>query len=474
MRKFIAFGPALVVLITALVTLVAAPAAVRLIGYASTDSQIQLARHELEGDNILKQIDKAVRAIADAVEPSVVHIGVEEPTNWGGVQRSAQGSGWVFDTQGHIVTNAHVVRDATRIMVQFNDGRAAEAKVVGQDEGTDVAVLRVSTTEGLFPVRRATGLELHQGDRVYAFGSPFGFKFSMSEGIISGLGRDPRQIMNNREGYTNFIQTDAAVNPGNSGGPLVNVEGKLVGMNVAIATAMTPTVRGERAEGQNSGISFAIPLATIERITDQLITGGTVTRGYLGVNHTGNDELNQQALNELRFRGRGVVVTRVERNGPAARAGLLANDVITKLNDQPVTGVPVLRSAIANNAPGDKINVEVSRNGEVRSFVVELGRLIGEQELQEVMLAAARYGILRVREIADGQVFVTDVRVPSPAYEAGVRPYTRIVDVNGNAVGSGQELFYALATDGLALGHDVTMTVEPKGAKPLKIKVSGQ
>ena len=163
MRKFIAFGPALVVLMATLVTLVAAPAAVRLIGYASTDAQIQVARHELDQDNILKQIDKAVRNIADVVEPSVVHSGVQSASRNG--VRAAQGSGWVFDKQGHIVTNAHVVRGAGRIFVQFNDGRAADAELVGQDTFTDIAVLRVNTTEGLFPIDRATGLALHQGAR---------------------------------------------------------------------------------------------------------------------------------------------------------------------------------------------------------------------------------------------------------------------------------------------------------------------
>ncbi len=470
MRKFIAFGPAIVVLLAALVTLVAAPAAVRMIGYAATDSQVRLARHELETDNILKQIDKAVRNIADAVEPSVVHIGVEEPTGRGGWLRTAQGSGWVFDNLGHIVTNSHVVKGASRIMVQFNDGRAAEAEVVGQDASTDIAVIKVSATEGLFPVQRATGLELHQGDRVYAFGSPFGFKFSMSEGIISGLGRDPRQIVAAPEGYTNFIQTDAAVNPGNSGGPLVNVEGRLVGMNVAIATA--PSARG--GEGQNSGISFAIPLSTIDRVVEQLISGGVVTRGYLGIGHGGDDERNQVILNRLGFKGRGVVITRVEVGGPAAKAGLRVNDVITKLNNESVSGVPVLRTAIANNSPGDKINVEVWRNGDTEKYVVELGRLITESDKTEAFAALQRFGVVDVGETRDHLILISQVRVPSTAYETGVRPGSQIVGVNGQNVGSLEEFLTALVGDGLSQGREITLTIQSGPGQRRDVKVPGK
>ena len=475
MRKFIAFGPAMVVLITVLATLVAAPAAVRLVGYANTDVQVQLARHELETENVLKQIDRAVRAIADAVEPSVVHIGVEEVG--GGYQKIATGSGWVFDKQGlDIVTNSHVVHDATRITVQFNDGRAADAEVVGQDTESDIAVLKVSSTEGLFPAERASGLELHQGDRVYAFGSPFGFKFSMSEGIISGLGRDPRAIMRNSDGYTNFIQTDAAVNPGNSGGPLVNVEGKVVGMNVAIATSM-PQVQTRRGmvpvEGQNSGISFAIPLATIDRVVEQLISGGMVARGFLGISRPMDDDENRGFLEELKFHGRGVVVTGVEKNSPAAKGGLQASDVITKLNSTPVTSVPELRSVIANFAPGDKVKVEVSRAGEVRTIEVELGRLVTQAEKSQAAIVAQRFGIADVDETSDGRIVLKDVLVPSAAYNAGLRPNARILNVNGAAIHTIDELYIAArGVRRLQRSSDMTLSVELAGGQRKELKLT--
>jgi serine protease Do len=476
MRKFIAFGPALVVLIATLVTLVAAPAAVRLIGYASTDAQIQLARHELDQENILKQIDKAVRNIADAVEPSVVHIGVQGPQGQR-MRGAVQGSGWVFDKAGHIVTNSHVVSGGGKIFVQFNDGRAADAELVGQDQITDIAVLRVTATEGMFPIERATGLAMHQGDRVYAFGSPFGFKFSMSEGIVSGLGRDPNTILGQdgrggmlNQGYTNFIQTDAAVNPGNSGGPLVNVDGKLVGMNVAIATAPTASAEG----GQSAGISFAIPLATIERVVEQIVSGNVVARGYLGIGRPGNDEQNDAFLNSLGYHGRGVVVTNVEPGSPAETGGMLANDVIVKLDDQAITGVPLLRSVIANNAPGDKVNVEVWRAGETKKLVVELGRIITETEKRDALIAVARFGILDVGETRDGKVLVTEVRMPSLAYQGGFRPNMQIVAVNGTTVNSLEAFGTALASEGLQQGRELKVTIDPGDGQRKELRITSR
>lgn len=469
MRKFIAYGPALVVLVTALVTLVAAPAAVRMIGYAGTETTILAAQQALDQDTILKQIDKAVRNIADAVEPSVVHIGVlERQGNF--MERAGQGSGWVFDDQGHIVTNSHVVRGSDQIVVQFFDGRAVEATVVGQDRSTDIAVLKVKSTEGLFPARRASGLELHQGDRVYAFGSPFGFKFSMSEGIVSGLGRDPNRIIG-QGGFTNFIQTDAAVNPGNSGGPLVNVEGKVVGMNVAIATAPQTNAR----EGQNSGISFAIPLSTIERVADQLINQGVVARGFLGINYPGTDDQNFAILNQRGYRGRGVFVSATQQGGPAQKAGLKLGDIITRLNGQTITGVTVLRSAITNNGPGDKMKVEVVRDGATQEIEVTLGRLITDEERKETMQIVGNFGVADIAETAGEELFITEVRVPSAAFRAGVRPNQRVVAVGETQVGSTEQFFVALAEQGLHQGREVKLTLEqPQGGGRVEVKLGAR
>lgn len=465
MRRFITFGPAIVVLITTLVTLVAAPAAVRMVGYANTEAQIRLAQQTLAGDDILVRMDMAVRAIAESVEPSVVHIGVDERGGGGRWIRQSQGSGWVYDEQGHIVTNAHVVRGAQRITLQFQDGRTVDAEMVGYDTSTDVAVIQAKTTEGLFPVRRAAGDNLRQGDRVFAFGSPFGFKFSMSEGIVSGLGRDPRSVIG-QTGYTNFIQTDAAVNPGNSGGPLVDARGLLVGMNVAIATGARSASGNE---GQSAGISFHIPLSTIESVVEQLIAGQPLAKGFLGINlpmdrnrpgdSDAHERLNRALLDRLGYRGQGVVIIDVEPDGPAATAGLRANDVIVKIADQRATSIAVARALIANHAPGATLNLEIWRNGESTAVPVVLGtRPPTDVEVQGVIEATARFGMGQVIESND-ELVISQIARNSAAFRAGLRPGMSVTAVEGRRVGSEVEFYLALTTAGLAQGRPVSITI---------------
>lgn len=461
MRRFTAYGPAFVVLITTLVTLFAAPAAVRQIGFANSETQIRLARLALDQDDILERINTATRNIATAVEPSVVHIAIEGDSARGfQSMRLAQGSGWVFDEQGHIVTNAHVVKGAPRIVVQFHDGRTVAADLVGIDTSTDIAVLKARTTEGLFPVARATGGSVQQGDRVYAFGSPFGFKFSMSEGIVSGLGRDPRAVINAPGGgYTNFIQTDAAVNPGNSGGPLVDIKGRLMGMNVAIATAGNARDGG----GQSSGISFAIPLETIEAVVGQLIDGGSVARGYLGINMSSQDgergeEANRRYLEQAGYRGQGVYITRLEPLGPAERAGIQAGDIITGFNSRPVTSITMLRSAITVNQPGERTVVKVWRDGRTIEVPVVLGNLaqtgMGRDDLQDAVMA---FGLLW-QEIRGG-VALARVDPDSPAHAAGFRKGQVIVRVDDDTVDGAEDFLSNLATRGFVNGRTLTATV---------------
>lgn len=461
MRRFITFGPALIVLITSLVTLVAAPAAVRMIGYADTSARVQLARQALDNDDILERINQAVRAIAEATSPSVVHIGTASPTGRRGV-RMSQGSGWVYDNQGHIVTNAHVVRESRQIYVQFQDGRQVDAEVVGWDRTTDIAVLKVNTAEGLVPAERATGERLRQGDRVFAFGSPFGFKFSMSEGIVSGLGRDPRTVIG-QDGYTNFIQTDAAVNPGNSGGPLVDVRGRVVGMNVAIATGINSD---GTTEGQNSGISFAIPLETIESVVTQLITRGVVVKGFLGINHPATDDANRYALNVLGYRGVGVVATQVVPDGPAAAAGLRPNDVIVAFNGEQVGSVPALRSMISNTAAGAEVVIDVWRDGANLSIRPTLANLPPTGiELNETMNTLRTFGIVDLGETRDGRVLITEVLPRSGAARAGFRPGQSVAAVNGESIASLEDLLKKLATGGLPQGRDASIRIaEPDDA----------
>jgi serine protease Do len=475
MRRFIAFGPAFVVLITALVTLLAVPAAVRRIGYANTEVTIRLARAQLENANILEQINASVRNVARAVEPSVVHIAVEAPSvRPSAAQRVSQGSGWLFDRDGHIVTNAHVVRGSglrgdPQITIQFYDGRTTRAEIVGIDASYDIAVLRAVATEGIFPATRATGIEILQGDRVYAFGSPFGFKFSMSEGIVSGLGRSPSAVVL-EGGYTNFIQTDAAVNPGNSGGPLVDIYGRVVGMNVAIATGSSPS---GATEGQSSGISFAIPLDTIESVVDQLITGGAVAKGYIGITLPGRtnispdelEDLNRRLMEAAGFTGRGVFVERVGKDTPAERAGLRTGDIIVRISSRPVAGVAALRQLISINRPGDTLAVQVWRAGETLDFSVVLADLATSSvPLETAAQAFMAFGITDLDEVTAGLV-IKEVQPNSDAAALGLAPGMIITRLEEEPILGWAAFRAMLAERGFAAGNPVKIEVRTRSGE---------
>jgi len=468
MRRFMSFGPALVVLLTAVATLLLVPEAIRRVGYASTDVQVHLARASLAEDDILQRINAANRAIARAVEPSVVHVAISLPGPSPNLRRGGAGSGWVFDNQGHIVTNAHVVRGVTQrgeLMVQFFDGRAVPADVIGVDVQTDIAVIKVASAEGLFPAARATGETIEQGDRVYAFGSPFGFKFSMSEGIVSGLGRDPREIIG-EQGYTNFIQTDAAVNPGNSGGPLIDVKGRVIGMNVAIANAASPRGGAQSGEGQNSGISFAIPLDTIESVVSSLVASGAVQRGYLGVSLPNDEATNVAIKQRLGFEREGVVVPAVAQGGPADRAGLQRNDVILAINGISTPNIGVLRQRITVNRPGDRATIRVWRKGKIDDLTVTLGDLSRtDVAWQSVLDALGRdYGLFLTRD--EEHAVVGRVRDNSPAARDGFRPEQTIVSVDGKTFESPFAFLVELYDRGVLNGRRVPVEiVETDGSR---------
>ncbi len=365
MRRFITAGPALIVLLVAAVALIAAPNAIKQVQLANISAKLTLAQNRLDNSNILEQLNAEVSAVGDAVLPSTVHLRVDNR----GDRRTnrppfSNGSGWVYDEAGHIVTNAHVVAQASNVTVEFMDGRVAQGTVIGLDNKTDIAVVKVDPREGLFPVRRASGRPLVIGERVYAFGSPFGIKFSMTEGIVSGLGRSEGSTMLGLSpGYTNYIQTDAAINPGNSGGPLVDINGRLVGMNTAIANAVQETSQSGFA-GQSAGIGFAVPLETIERFVSQLIDEDLILRGYLGVQFGFRGGDPRVILERRGFTGDGVLIGSVPEGQPAAAAGFQPGDIITAIDGRPTPTPDILRSIIAVKTPGTEAEFTVVRAGE--------------------------------------------------------------------------------------------------------------
>lgn len=449
MRRFISYGPAFVVLLTAGTVLFALPRAIKSLSAIKTHQRVELARQSLADDDILERLNVAIRNVADSVEPSVVHIEV-------GRFRGATGSGWSYDDQGHIITNAHVVGPARKVTVQFFDGRLSEGTVIGADSLSDIAVIKVEAGEHLVPAERASGDRVQQGDRVFAFGSPFGFKFSMSEGIVSGLGRTARAVTG--VSIQNFIQTDAAVNPGNSGGPLTDVRGRVVGMNVAIANA------GESeggTSGQSAGISFAIPLATIESRVEQIIESGTIRQGYIGVVFSPQPVEIDSAVVD----GKGVRVFRVEPGDPADLAGIKANDIVMRIDGYSVQGMESLSSFIRAKRPGVTVEFEVLREEKIVKLSVKLGEMPDDvlaDQFRETLFSLAG---LVVEDTNHGATITRVVsklseEEQSPAYVAGLQVGQVIVKVNDEEVSDATAAIIAIYQNGLALRKTITIRVK--------------
>ncbi len=455
MRRFVAVGPSLVVLLTLCALLLGAPAVVQRLGHAQQQARVVLAREALTEDDILERMNAANRRVIEIAEPSVVHIEVGRGERGMGFRRSS-GSGWIYDAEGHIVTNAHVVGGSKSVTVQFFDGRTDTADVVATpDVLTDIAVLKLRGSGPVIPAMRASGEEARKGDRVFVFGSPFGFKFSVSSGIVSGLGRDANTPGAFNQ-FTNFIQTDAAVNPGNSGGPLVDVKGRVIGMNVAIATGRDAGDSGEQSEtGQSAGISFAIPLGTIESVVDQVVGTGRVARGYFGV-----------VFGEGRYfpaiQRRGIRIEEVVPDGPCDRGGMKVNDIVTKIAGVEAISNDVARSVITAKRPGETIDVAVVRDGQSMDLRITLGEFPRERLVRSAFLQAMReYGA----EFSDSSRDPVIARVisDSAAERQGLRSFQMVVRVGTRDVANMDDLLIALDDLGFLAGRSVEITVRPDG-----------
>jgi len=278
------------------------------------------------------------------------------------------GSGFIWDERGYIVTNFHVIQNASGARITLSDHSSWDAQLIGAEPDKDIAVLKIAPAGAkLTPIALGTSKDLRVGQRVYAIGNPFGFDHTLTTGVISGLGREIKSVTDRP--IQGVIQTDAAINPGNSGGPLLDSAGRLIGMNTAI---ISPS-------GSYAGIGFAVPVDTINRIVPQLIKNGVVKKPGLGI----------QVIESDLLRGSGIVgaiVANVLQNSPAANAGLIPlgrdtrgriqlGDIIIEVDDKPVTDGDDLLNILDEKEPGDKIQIKVLNNGEERTVTVKLGLL---------------------------------------------------------------------------------------------------
>jgi serine protease Do len=434
--------------------------------------------------NVPRMIPDNFSTLAEQVGPAVVNIQVEKATKSGdglpqfqgnpfgmnpfGRQIPPQerrqggiGTGFIIDNSGHIITNNHVVEDADTIKVKLKDEREFEAKIIGRDPQTDLALIKIEAKGDLPVASLGRSAELKVGQWVVAVGSPFGLEQTVTAGIVSAKGR----VIGSGP-YDNFIQTDASINPGNSGGPLLNLNGEVVGINTAII-----------AHGQ--GIGFAIPIDMAAQIVAQLKENGEVTRGWLGVNI--QDLKGDLAEYYGSTQSEGVLVTDVIPGNPADKAGIKAKDIITAVNGEKVKNSRELTAKAATLPVGETTKITVVRDGQEKTLDVTVAKRPltladagkpqvekeGEYGLQVTDLTPEIAKDLNVNR--ESGVVVVGVRPDSKAYKAGVQQGDLILEVNRQNVTSTGELKQLLAK--YKDGDGVSLLVQRSNAGMMVLKM---
>ncbi|WP_337017541.1 serine endoprotease DegQ [Leclercia sp. AS011] len=342
------------------------------------------------------------------------------------------GSGVVIDAaKGYVLTNNHVISHADKISVQMNDGREFDAKLIGGDDQSDIALLQLQNPTGLTQIAIADSDKLRVGDFAVAVGNPFGLGQTATSGIISALGRSGLNL----EGLENFIQTDASINRGNSGGALLNLNGELIGINTAI---LAPG-------GGSVGIGFAIPSNMARTLAQQLIDFGEVKRGLLGIKGTEMSADIAKAFN-LNVQ-RGAFVSEVLPNSGSAKAGVKSGDVIVSLNDKPLSSFAELRSRIATTEPGATVKLGILRDGKPMDVQVTLDKSTSSSASAEMIAPALQGATLSDGQLKDGTKGITldSVEKSSPAAQAGLHENDVIIGVNRVRVQSIAEMRKVLA-----------------------------
>ena len=431
----------------------------------------------------LQKTGNAMAEIAGAVRPSVVNISIEKTEKVASApvspfpndpffrqffgdqfkqqapreRKSASlGSGVIVSSDGYILTNNHVVKDADKIKVLLSDKREFIGKLVGADPKTDLSVIKIEA-EGLASIEVGDSDKLKVGELVLAIGSPYGLNQTITMGIVSAVGRANVGIAD----YEDFIQTDAAINPGNSGGALVNVKGELVGINTAIFST----------SGGYQGIGFAIPSNMVKVVMDSLIKNGRVIRGWLGVSvQPITPELAQQfGLKE----GHGTLISDIIENSPAEAAGLIRGDVIIEFNGRKVDEPFVIRNSVAGIKPGEEIEIKIIRDGNVKTVKAVIGDLPDDtQKVSAAVFENALKGVsvrdltpeiyekLSLPEKIRG-VVVTNIEPGSPA-ETSLAPGDVILEVNRKGITNVED--YEAKVSGIKPDRDILLLLFRRGS----------
>ena len=440
----------------------------------------------------LLSLDQAMEAVAARVTPAIVNVAVTsrvkaQPAAEGapddmqrffgqqfGQEMPSQpriehgiGSGVIISPDGYIVTNNHVVDGATDVKVTLSDRRILPAKVVGTDPLTDLAVIKVDGTN-LPNIPIGDSSALHPGQTVLAFGNPFGFRFTVTRGIVSALNR-PNPYSDDARKPGQFIQTDAAINPGNSGGPLVNARGEVVGINTFL---ISPS-------GSFSGMGFAIPTQIVNPVVQSLVRYGKVSHARMGVGITDVTPENAKFFDV--HDSNGAVITQVEPESAGAKAGLRVGDVITEINNKKITDAGQLQMEIGEMTPGTQVALEVVRDGKSMPMPVTLEEMTGgdhNTKVAENTNDKPRWGIgiaditpdlreqLRAPDDLHGAV-IERVQPGSPSDDAGLQPGQVIVGVNRHETRNASDVQKALAS--VPKGQDALVLIWANGGNTFRV-----
>ncbi|MDZ7658323.1 Do family serine endopeptidase [Fodinibius sp.] len=434
----------------------------------SSDEKVE--QSEKPPSKTIGELNDAIVDIADKTKQAVVTVKVtqtvearpnplsqffgnprQQPQEY---QRRGQGSGVIVSDKGYILTNNHVVENASEVEVQLLNDKRYDAKVIGTDPLTDIAVLKIDAQElnDLNVVKLGNSEKLRVGEMVLAIGSPLqaSLAHSVSMGIVSAKGRSIG-IIEQGAGYENFIQTDAAINPGNSGGALVDMDGELIGINTAIASR----------SGGSDGIGFAVPIDIAKNVMKSIIENGSVVRGYLGIQMGGEVDATMAKALGL-DEAYGIIVGSVPEDGPAAEAGLQADDIIQTINGEPVRSWGSLRTSIGTSPPGTEVELGIIRDGDKQTITVTLG------QQPEDMMTAMQPGnssepdiekklgfkveeltprIAQELELSENQdgVVVTQISRQSEAYQQGLRRGFVITEVDRQEISNVREFNRAMS-----------------------------